>query len=324
MGVFTHLGIEEANRIGRAYRLGEVREVRGIAAGSVNSNYGLTCEGGPVFLRIYEEQGADGALAEREMLRALAAKGVRTPAPLVPPDASPGHGLAFVAGKPVAIFPWRPGHMRCQASVSVQDARRVGAELARVHVAGEGIEVGEGRFRVEDLRTRLQTIAGASDPVLAAQAPVLAAKLETWTARRARGVGEGLIHGDLFRDNVLWNEDGSIAALLDFESASRGRFVFDLMVTLLAWAFGDGLDAGIARAMALGYQSVRELSEMEKGALLAEGCVAALRFTITRITDYAMKGGIGPRVMKDWRRFAMRLRTLEELGEAGLGEVLGL
>ncbi|HEY2512602.1 MAG TPA: phosphotransferase, partial [Polyangiaceae bacterium] len=283
----------------------------------------LACAGEPVFLRIYEEQGPEGALAEREMLRGLAARGVRTPAPLVP-LASAGSGLLFVARKPVAIFPWRPGHMRCQAGVSAEDARRVGAELARVHVAGEGIVVGEGRFRVEDLRARLQTIAGASDPELAAQAPVLAAKLETWTARRARGVGEGLIHGDLFRDNVLWDEDGTIAALLDFESASRGRFVFDVMVTLLAWAFGDRLDASIARALVDGYRSVRELSPVERGALLAEGCVAALRFAITRITDYAMKGGIGPRVLKDWRRFAMRLRTLEELGEEGLARILGV
>ncbi len=54
-------------------------------------------------------------------------------------------------------------------------------------------------------------------------------------------VGQGLIHGDLFRDNVLWRE-GEISALLDFESASRGSRPFDLMVTILAWCFGDSLD----------------------------------------------------------------------------------
>jgi homoserine kinase type II len=123
---------------------------------------------------------------------------------------------------------------------------------------------------------------------------------------------------------VLWKDDGAIAALLDFESASRGRFVFDLMVTVLAWAFGDGLDAAIARALCDGYRTVRELAEEERAGLLAEGCVAALRFTITRITDYAMKEGIGPRVLKDWRRFAMRLQTLEELGDTGLRQILGV
>jgi homoserine kinase type II len=322
VGVFTQLGRHEAEEIARAYGLGAVREVRGIAAGSVNSNYALECEGGRFFLRIYEEQDAAGAAAEARILSALEARGVKTPAPL----AVNADWVTRVAGKPVAVFPWREGGMRCQASVTVEDARRVGAELGRVHVAGEGIAVGEGRFRVEDLYGRIDSIAGAADATLASQAPVLKTKLDEWTKKRAaRTVPEGLIHGDLFRDNVLWKPDGSIAALLDFESTSRGRFVFDLMVTVLAWAFGEGLDAGIARGIGEGYRSVRELTEDERGALLAEGCVAALRFTITRITDYAMRSeGIGPRVMKDWGRFRMRLEVLEALGEEGVRAVMGV
>ncbi|MGO9715088.1 MAG: homoserine kinase [Polyangiaceae bacterium] len=325
MGVFTRLERADAEAIATAYGLGEVRGVRGIAAGSVNSNYALECTAGLFFLRIYEEQDAAGGAAERRMLAALEGRGVKTPAPL---------GAArevSVAGKPVAVFPWRAGGMRCQASVTVEDARRVGAELARVHVAGEGVEVGEGRFRVEDLWGRIEVIRGASggNAGLAGEAGWLGEKLGEWTGKRAPAgaVPEGLIHGDLFRDNVLWEreERGEIAALLDFESASRGRFVFDLMVTVLAWGFGEGLRREIARGICDGYRGVRELGEEERGALLAEGCVAALRFTITRVTDYAMRGaGIGERVMKDWRRFAMRLRTLEELGEGGVRATLGV
>lgn len=319
MGVFTKCTNEDAASIAGAYGLGRVREVRGIAAGSVNSNYALECDSGRYFLRIYEEQDAEGAAAEARMLVALEGRGVKTPAPL---GVKEGRG-PVVAEKPVAVFPWRAGGMRCQAGVTAEDARRVGAELARMHVAGEGVPVGEGRFRVEDLYGRIELIARAPAPELAEMAPVLTAKLAHWTSRRT-SPAQGLIHGDLFRDNVLWSDDGTIAALLDFESASRGRFVFDLMVTVLAWAFGDGLDAGIARGLCDGYRSVRELAEEERAALLTEGCIAALRFTTTRITDYAMKGGIGPRVIKDWRRFAMRLRTLEELGEPGLRRTLGV
>jgi homoserine kinase type II len=195
-----------------------------------------------------------------------------------------------------------------------------------MHVAGDGVAVGAGRFRLEDLRQRLEVIRGATDPALSAQAPVLEAKLAEWSARRARAVPEGLIHGDLFRDNVLWETEagGEIAALLDFESASRGPFVFDLMVTVLSWSFGEGFHGAVARGICDGYRSVRELAEEERAALPAEGCLAALRFTITRITDYAMKGGIGPRVIKDWKRFAMRLHALEELGPAGVREALGV
>jgi homoserine kinase type II len=319
MGVFTNLSDPDAARVLAAHGLGALRTVRGIPAGSVNSNYAVEHAGGRVFVRIYEEQDAAGAAAEARLLRELATRGVRTPAPL---GLLPGAESVLVAGKPVAVFPWRDGDMRCQASVSTQDAARVGAELARVHVAGEGLVVGEGRFRLEDLRDRLVRIAAADDAELAAQAPVLGEKLGRWSAARDPGATAGLIHGDLFRDNVLWSQDGTVAALLDFESASRGVFAFDVMVTVLSWSFGDGLDAAIARAIVDGYRAVREMGERERAALLAEGCFAATRFAITRITDYAMKKGIGARVIKDWRRFAMRLATLEELGQAGLTRVL--
>jgi homoserine kinase type II len=320
VGVFTNLSDPDAARVLAAYGLGAPRSVRGIPAGSVNSNYALEHDGGRVFVRIYEEQDAAGAAAEARLLGELATRGVRTPAPLA---LVAGAEPALVAGKPVAVFPWRDGEMRCQASVSPLDASRVGAELARVHVAGEGLAVGEGRFRLEDLRDRIVRIAAADDAELAAQAAVLGEKLGRWSAARDPGAPAGLIHGDLFRDNVLWSQDGTVAALLDFESASRGVFAFDVMVTVLSWSFGDGLHAGIARAIVDGYRSVRELAEGERAALLAEGCFAATRFAITRITDYAMmRKAIGARVIKDWRRFAMRLATLEGLGQAGLTRVL--
>ena len=213
--------------------------------------------------------------------------------------------------------------MRCQVSVTPADAFKVGAELARVHAAGEGCDVGEGRFQHRDLLERVARIAQADAPDLAAQAPALSAHLAEWTERRG-DLPRGLIHGDLFRDNVLWDDHGAISALLDFESASRGVLAYDLMVTVLSWCFGDGFDAPLARAMVAGYESVRPLEAREKDGLLAEGCLAALRFTVTRITDYAMKGGVGPRVLKDWRRFAMRFDTLESLGDRGLRSALGV
>jgi homoserine kinase type II len=68
-----------------------------------------------------------------------------------------------------------------------------------------------------------------------------------------------------------------------------------------------------------GYERVRPLGERELRGLLAEGSFAALRFTITRITDYALReNAAGPRVVKDWQRFLMRFEKLQELGEYGL------
>ena len=149
-------------------------------------------------------------------------------------------------------------------------------------------------------------------------APVLGKELTRWTDARIAGVPEGVIHGDLFRDNVLWRATegegyDEIAALLDFESASDGRFVYDLAVTVLAWSMGDELDVDLATAIVRGYERGRPLEEIERRAFRAELAIAALRFTTTRITDYAMRSGGGARVIKDWRRFYRRFQAVETI-----------
>jgi len=73
-----------------------------------------------------------------------------------------------------------------------------------------------------------------------------------------------------------------------------------------------------------GYERVRPLTDAEKQALHAEGCFAALRFAVTRSTDYAMRSDAhGPRVVKDWRRFLRRFEALQALGANGVREALG-
>ncbi|HVJ92219.1 MAG TPA: phosphotransferase, partial [Labilithrix sp.] len=140
--------------------------------------------------------------------------------------------------------------------------------------------------------------------------------------RRRADVPTGLVHGDLFRDNVLWAETSSgcytIAALLDFESAHDGPFVYDLAVTILSWSYGAEFDTKLASAIVRGYRSVRELEATEREALYDEAIFAALRFTITRITDDAIRVG------KRWQRFVERREAIERLGRRGFCEVLGL
>jgi homoserine kinase type II len=215
--------------------------------------------------------------------------------------------------------------MRCLAGVTPEDAHRVGVALAELHVAGRDASALPGRFEPADLMVRLDRLEAAPFPEIAEQAGPLRAQLSLWAERRQTALPHGLVHGDVFRDNVLWDRDGNISALLDFESASVGVLAYDLMVTVLAWSFRDTLVPEIARSMVAGYETVRPLTPAETGGLLAEGCVAALRFTITRLTDAELRAaelGVPPRRDKDWRRFAMRLSVLEELGEEGLGEVL--
>jgi homoserine kinase type II len=68
-----------------------------------------------------------------------------------------------------------------------------------------------------------------------------------------------------------------------------------------------------------GYASKRPLSSAEVAALGTEARIGALRFAITRITDYTMRRGLGERVMKDYRRFWLRHERVAQLGSTWNG-----
>lgn len=327
MAILTPLSLLDAQRLGALFGLDVIRAT-GLLAGSVNSSFELELAGGGrVFLRVYEEQSHEGAAREARLLEHLSTQGVPTPRPLARVDAaSEGDpGRAFIAehtGKPVVIFPWVDGEPLCQRCVTPERARRVGEALARVHLAGAAFgETRESRFNAGALEARLASLPW---PALNADVRAAASELRQSLAEgRPRAPQSlGVIHGDLFRDNVLWQGD-SIAALIDFESASRGSAAFDLCVTMLAWCYGDDLDRDLVGALGRGYEGVRPLSGEERAHLYEEAIFAATRFSITRITDYELRPrGLG--VFKDYRRFLARKRAIERLGPEGLLTALAL
>lgn len=320
MATYTAVSTAEARALGALFGL-DVATATGLSAGSVNTNVLLSLAGGgKAFLRVYEEQDAPGAVSEAALLVHLAARGLAVAPPLARLD---GSGfVADLAGKPIAIFPWVLGEMRCQKSVRPPDAFAIGAALARVHESGSPTPR-EGRFTLERLRERCDRIEKADDSSLAAMADVLRRLLDEVASQRLVDAPHGLCHGDLFRDNVLWQGD-EISALLDFESAADGPFAFDLAVTMLAWCVGDDLDPALARALFDGYRSVRPIDAELARSLFPEARLAALRFTTTRITDYAMRAHLGANVPRDWKRFWSRHERLVALGEDGLSAMLGI
>jgi homoserine kinase type II len=322
MAILTLPSEDELQALAGTYPLGDLVAAQGIQAGTVNTSYMLDFAAGRYFLRIYEEQDFAGASREAQVLTHLAANGVLTPPPVVALD---GSTLQTVAGKPAAIFPWINGDILCQAGVTMLHANEVGRALARIHKAGHAPDavLDAGRFGPKDLEKRCERVALSNDAEAKLLAPTLRAACIDAAAKREADEGRapaGLVHGDLFRDNVLWDPSHptKIVALLDFESAHDGPFAYDLAVTILSWSYGGALDLHVARALVEGYRGVRELVPGDREVLYDEMLLAALRFTITRITDDAIRVG------KRWQRFVERRQAVEALGKQGLMEALGL
>ncbi|MFK8000735.1 MAG: homoserine kinase [Polyangiales bacterium] len=310
MAAFTPLSLEDAERIFVAHGLGSPTAVAPIAAGSVNSNYFVTGSES-FFVRLYEEQDASGVAYEWALLEQLSTGGVPMPRRVE----GPGPGELRVAGRSVAVFERVAGDMRCQKSVQPSHLEALGGALGRAHLATSGFGWRrESRFRPTSLLPRLDAL----DP---GKAGVSAALLRRIRAQLCEpvpsNVPRGPIHGDLFRDNVLWNEDETLSALLDWESAAEGAFVADLAVVFLSWCMGDELDWALGRALVGGYELERPLSSGEKRAFFQYAMSMSARFALTRITDFHLRREALERsgsLIKDYQRFVQRLDKLQSLG----------
>jgi Ser/Thr protein kinase RdoA (MazF antagonist) len=170
--------------------------------------------------------------------------------------------------------------------------------------------LGTGRFGPEQLVQRLELVLQSGRQPLIEAANSVREQLARSAGLRDPQLPVGVVHTDLFRDNVLWRGD-EIAALIDFESAATGRLAYDLMVTLLAWCYTDSFEQELMQGLLEGYHELRPLSEAELSALELEGELACLRFATTRMTDFSLRVAPGVPPARDFGRFLQRMAALQ-------------
>jgi len=311
VGEFTRLGDAELGALAAAFSLGAVRAWRPIAAGTINSNFAVDTDRGAWFVRVNEGKSEADVAWEAQLVAALAAGGVVTPPPVAARDGRPYARLGGTA-KWVSVFPWRPGRHLGADEITPEVAGEFGAALARLHAIGLDLPAAWRRRSIYDhdhLVARFTGFAGgfagSTDPELARAIAVLGEELAAAAAARAvrERAGHGIIHGDLFRDNVLWDA-GRLVAILDFEQASGGSFAYDLAVCINDWCWTGVVRLDLAAALLAGYERVRSLTPGDREALVIEVRAAAARFTITRITDVYLAKVDNPD--KDFRAFLAR------------------
>jgi len=328
VGLFTRLGDQELVDVAGVFSLGELRAFEPIAAGTINSNFAVETDRGRWFVRVNEGKAEADVAWEARLVEALAAAGVATPPPVSARDGRPYAPLAGSHGKWVSVFPWRSGRHLSPADVTEDHAAELGSALASMHLAGAELPRSWRRGSIYDhdhLVARYHRFAASVDPALARAIALLGEELafldEATAVRRA--ASSGLIHGDLFRDNVLWKGPAGpasaasgprVVAILDFEQASGGSLAYDLAVCINDWCWTGEPRLELVSALLTGYQRKRRLPGPDREALLIEVRAAAARFTITRITDVYLARVDQPE--KDFRAFLARC-------EAWRGPALG-
>ncbi|MGF1464227.1 MAG: homoserine kinase [Maricaulaceae bacterium] len=288
MAVYTPVSDAALERFLSDYAVGRPRVFKGIAEGVENSNFFLETEHGRFVLTLYEKRVQATDLPFFLGLMAHAAgKGF----PCAPPIAmKSGAVLGELNGRPAALVAFMDGVS--PQTPSVTQCAAGGRALARFHRASADFTL----QRENDLsllgwrelfdRHRAKTDAFGGG-VGAEVATVLTGLERTWP----KGAPQGVIHADLFPDNVLFLGD-RVSSFIDFYFACDDALAYDLAVCLNAWGFDADhrFDPERAQAFTRGYQEIRALSALERDALPVFCQGAALRFFLTRLADWGESG----------------------------------
>ncbi|MCR4282160.1 MAG: homoserine kinase [Bauldia sp.] len=314
MAVYTDFSDEEFDAFMAGYDLGAVLSVKGIAEGVENSNYLLATERGQFILTLYEKRVDPADLPFfLGLMEHLAGRGLSCPLPVRDRN---GKALNRLAGRPAAIVTFlsgmwvrRPKAEHCAA---------VGGALARLHLAGEGFPLTRrNALSVADWRPLYEQCGGRADVVLAGLGGEIEHELGYLETNWPHGLPEGIIHADLFQDNVFFL-GGKLSGLIDFYFACNDMLAYDVAICLNAWCFEtDGsLNVTKARALLSGYRNVRAFTDAEIDALplLARG--SALRFLLTRLYDWLTVPEGALVVPKDPIEYYRKLRFHRSVGDA--------
>jgi len=284
MAVYTDVSAEDLAAFLARYDIGELLSYKGIAEGVENSNYVVHTGRGYFILTLYEKRVAAVDLPFfLSLMEHLASRGLTCPQPVK--DRS-GAAAGTLAGRPAAIVTFldgmwlrRPGAGNCGA---------VGEALAKLHVAGADFPMRrKNALSVEGWRPLFETAGTRGDTLQPGLSDAIATELARLEQTWPRDLPHGVIHADLFPDNVFFLGD-RLSGLIDFYFACTDTLAYDVAICLNAWCFEPDHSYNVTKGRNLlqAYAAVRPLSEAEWDALplLARG--AAMRFLLTRLVDW--------------------------------------
>ena len=306
MAVYTEVTDEALEAFVAGYDIGSVIAFRGIAEGVENSNYALKTSQGDFILTLYEKRVAPEDLPWfLGLMEHLAARGLSCPLPVRARD---GANLNPLAGRIAAITTFLPGVW--PRRVGVAHCERLGAALARLHLAGAGFAPRRRNALGPDAWPGLlEKSRIAAEEVQVGLGPELRHALAGIVAGWPQGLPVGHIHADLFPDNVFFL-DGEVSGLIDFYFAATDIYAYDIAICLNAWCFERDFSFNFTKSSALlrGYMAQRGLSAAELAGLpvLAQG--AAMRFLLTRLYDWLNTPPGALVTRKDPLDYARRLR----------------
>ncbi|MES2499768.1 MAG: homoserine kinase [Pseudomonadota bacterium] len=280
MSVFTTLMLEDVHAWLRDFAIGDIVELKGIAAGITNTNYFVVTANARYVLTIFEKNDLDELPYFVDLMTFLAKHDVPCPAPIRDKN---GIALHTLKGKPALMVSCL--HGRDVESPNLAQCVAVAQTLAHMHVAGLGFRSTSHNQRGANWRN--QTAQQVLPKLTADEAVLLKTELAFQAGLNLNDCPHGVIHGDLFRDNVLFDGD-KLGGFIDFYYACHDVIAYDVAIAVNEWCINtDGaFDAEKLENFLTAYQQVRLFTDAELHHWPALLRRAGLRFWLSRLYDF--------------------------------------
>jgi homoserine kinase type II len=279
MSVYTTLTLQEVRDWLQDFSIGKITELKGIATGITNTNYFVMTETSRYVLTIFEANSMEELPYFVDLMTHLAEHDIPCPAPIADKH---GVALRLLKDKPALLVSCLKGGDVKHPDTS--QCAQVGRVLAQIHLAGDSFKQVSNNQR--DASWRSNTAAQVMDKLSAEDQTLLRQALVFQDQLDVSNLPKGVIHGDLFRDNVLF-DGATLGGFIDFYYACHDVLAYDVAIAVNDWCLTEAgeFDEPRLNAFMQAYTEVRPFNEDEKQAWQGLLCIAALRFWLSRLYD---------------------------------------
>ncbi len=303
MSVYTELSQSDFEQILSGYSLGALQSFEGIAAGIENSNFFVSTDSGRYVLTIFERMADDELPYFMRLMKHLSHNGLSCPDVMVRND---GELIFETHNKKGCIVSCLSG--RTLDELNMAQLKASGRALAQLHLAGKDFdEHRENPTGTDWLDETIENMMADVQEKYGEGSAVLLYDEMNFQREQSFDLPKGVIHGDLFVDNILFEGD-EVSGIIDFYYAHDAAYAMDIAISLNAQAILLGADDK-ARMQAFldGYESLRPLSDDEKEALPGLLRLGALRFWTSRLYDALYPRGGAMTQTKDPEEYRKKL-----------------
>jgi homoserine kinase type II len=287
MAVYTKIDNQDLLSLSNNYKLGKITKFKGIKKGIENTNYLLKASKNNFILTIFEKRVQKKDLPFfMNLMEKLNQKKIICPKPL---KNTKGTHLIKIKKKHASIVTFLSGVDK--VNLNYKNCYDVGKNIAKFHRVTTKIKLyRENSMSIKKLDGLLKSIKFKSNKISSKLKPTLNMCLKDIRNHWPKKLPRGIIHGDLFIDNIFFNKN-KFSGFIDFYFSSNDYLMYEIAICINALCFDKKknsfkMNHNKVKNLIDGYETIRPFTKNEKNALniLCRG--AALRYLLTRIYDY--------------------------------------